>query len=147
MELDINNTIINLRIISKIQIEDKIAFQNNHFIIEKPNLYQGIFRWKNGDNRNISLHCIEVLISNVFTILEQLQDIKTTECQELLAKYYIKTNFKDKERIDIINLLLTELKNALVGIENLKETYIGDDLTKSKIELLIEKINYKINNT
>lgn len=146
MSINVNNIIINLRIISQIQLSDKITFKNDNFIIEKNDFLQGIIRWKNGDNRFLSLHHIENLLGNTFTVIEQLNDLKSDICRDLLSKYYITNNITEKLRNDLLTLLIVELKNSLLGIENLRKTYNNDNLMKSKIELFIEKINYKINN-
>ena len=50
----------------------------------------------------------------------------------------------EEDNSQIFQTFILEMKNSLVGLENLKKTYSEDILISSQLDLLINKLNTKI---
>ena len=133
----IDENILNLKIISKIRENDKLLTNNNLLAIDSPHLFQSLNRWYNKESRSITIEKLNDILDGTFAITKILLD------QEK------KNNNKDKESLEennsqIFQTFILEMKNSLVGLENLKKTYSEDILISSQLDLLINKLNTKI---
>ena len=133
----IDENILNLKIISKIKENDKLLTNNNLLSIDSPHLFQSVNRWYNNESRTITIDKLNDILEGTFAITKILLD------QEK------KNSNKDKESLEennsqIFQTFILEMKNSLVGLENLKKTYSEDILISSQLDLLINKLNTKI---
>jgi hypothetical protein len=120
-------TLLNLKIISKIPKNGKIAKSESGIIIEYNTIpfLTSLKRYYYGDSRNKAINDINCIINNGIEIIEQL-----------------------KTRHDTINqtkitCLLFHIEKCIIGLNNLKITYINDITMSSKLDILITKIyNY-----
>ena len=133
----IDENILNLKIISKIRENDKLLTNNNLLAIDSPHLFQSLNRWYNKESRSITIEKLNDILDGTFAITKILLD------QEK------KNNNKDRESLEennsqIFQTFILEMKNSLVGLENLKKTYSEDILISSQLDLLINKLNTKI---
>jgi hypothetical protein len=121
---NIDNILLNMKIITNIEKGDKIIFHNNHFLIDKPDWYQGIKRWWQGTNR---IQSINFLIEFYRKII-------------IFRKYIIDNNdkFKNDIRIDIFIDYFTNIKTPLL---NIKETYNDDELILSIISNILNEFD------
>lgn len=120
-------TLLNLKIISKIPKNGKIAKIDNGIIIEYNTipLLTSIKRYYYGDSRNKAIQDINSIINNGIEIIEHL---KTRH---------------DLENQSKITCLLFHIEKCIIGLNNLKITYINDITMSSKLDILITKIyNY-----
>jgi len=122
---DIDDIFINLKIISKIEIGDKIMENEKYINIDKSYL-QFILRWYFEINRINNLNFINKIYKQSFELYDYFQ----------------------KNNMSILLLRLnTELKYSIGGLINYRQTYINDKLFQSEIDVLIENIRSKIENT
>ena len=133
----IDENILNLKIISKIRENDKLLTNNNLLAIDSPHLFQSLNRWYNKESRSITIEKLNDILDGTFAITKILLD------QEK------KNNNKDKESLEennsqIFQTFILEMKNSLVGLENLKKTYNEDIMITSQIDLLLKKITTRI---
>ena len=120
---DIDDIFINLKIISKIEIGDKIMENEKYINIDKSYL-QFILRWYFEINRINNLNFINKIYKQSFDLYDYFQ----------------------KNDMELLLLRLnTELKYSIGGLINYKQTYINDKLFQSEIDVLIENIRSKIN--
>jgi hypothetical protein len=127
----LDNTLINLKMISEIQENDKSYIEDNLIRIDKPMLFQGLTRWYNNYTRSATMSFLDVIIDNVHTIVEQTLSSKN--------------NSFNKEYQNILQKFLIEINGAVKGLGNLKKTYYDDVFVKSKLDIIIDKLN-TINN-
>lgn len=130
----LDNTLINLKMISEIQENDKSYIENNLIRIDKPMLFQGLTRWYNNYTRNATMDFLDVIIEHVHTIVEQTLSSKN--------------NSFNKEYQNILQKFLIEINGSVKGLGNLKKTYSNDVFVKSKLDIVIDKlitINNRIN--
>lgn len=132
----IDENILNLKIISKIKENDKLLTNNNLLSIDSPHLFQSVNRWYNNESRNITIDKLNDILDGTFAITKILLD------QE--KKSNISKDSLEEDNSQIFQTFILEMKNSLVGLENLKKTYSEDILISSQLDLLINKLNTKI---
>ena len=130
-------TLLNLKIISKIPKNGKICKTHNSFGIEIEHntipFFSALKRFYYGDSRSSAIDHINTIINNGFELIEQLK--------------ISHNNFNQSK----LNSLLFHFEKTIIGLNNLKITYINDMTTSSKLDILITKIftyieNYNGNN-
>merc|ERR1711907_739193 len=117
---ELDNILLKLNIISQLKENDKLVVNNNDFKIDNNNL-QFVKRWYYSENRENTLN-------------------KLNELMDTTVKF-IDDNHINK----ILRRILFSLKSSINGINYLKLTYKNDVNIITKIDLLIENINIKIN--
>ena len=140
---NLDHILINLKIISSIEINDKLTFKNKNLIIDSSSVFQGVKRWWNSSDRHKSLIEIQNIIEKVKEILKQLNE--ELEFKKKLLSKPNKSSISDhKEEINLINEYITnfkaEMPNIINGLANLRTTYTNDTKCTSKIDYLIELV-------
>lgn len=115
--LSIDELVLNLKLISKIKHNDKMIVIDK-VIQTDQRLLQPIRRWWTSDNREDTVNYVELIINQTIQYL----------------------------KIDNNDSILKELPLTIRGLDNLKSTYKADQLFKSKIDILKEKITRICNN-
>ena len=140
----------NLKILSQIKDGDKLYYLNGIFSIDSPTYTQGIFRWYYSESRNITLKNLEDLLSNLFKTIDLIYKKELNTEQSLENNYYSRmisksnNNIFNEEGKNELLTFITEMKNCINGLSNLKLTYKVDISTVSSIDVIIEKINVRI---
>jgi len=115
--MDIEEIIINLKILQKLEINEKIITRDTYLNIEPKSLFPEWFRrWNRQDNRNETLKKINSIVNQSLILLEKNKEL----CETYELKRYLSLSIK--------------------GLNNLKDTYSTCNQTVSRIELIIEKI-------
>ena len=118
---EIDELIVNLAILAKLKINNKLSTTDSSYLnIQKNNgiisgIIEGPVRWFYGEGRDIAIKKIDLLITKAL-------------------KYY-------KEN----NVLIDYIKNSVIGLENLKATYINCTQTNARLDVIIDKINREFN--
>jgi hypothetical protein len=124
-ELTLEDIYVNLTLLSKIEVGDKLIKNGKNINIDT-SIFPFITRWFYGHNRNDILFFIGLILNKAFVINDELtNELKNTETQQLLR-------------------LTNDLKNAINGLGNLKQTYHYDKLAQSEIDVMIENIRTKV---
>jgi hypothetical protein len=137
-QYDINNILLNLKIIARIQKYNKLytnCDDNTLQIDDTGTLLQGIYRWYNNENRFKTLNTIENIITEIFHIIKQILDNKLVVDDNNILTY---------NKSNLLQHIHHELTNSLKGLENLKCTYTSDKIIESRIDLIISKIEMYI---
>jgi hypothetical protein len=109
----IDSIITNIKIISMVQINEKLGIRKGHLQIDHSSNVQFLKRWFNRDSREIVLKFIKDLIKNIIIVMEKIENK---------------------------SLLIDELIKLEPGFENLKITYSDDLVTIVTIELISMKV-------
>ena len=136
----IDETVLNLKIISNIKENDKLITSKNIIEIDNPYILQGINRWYNNENRIINIKKLNEICENTFKITEYLiTNEKEKKDKDNILKY---------NNNEIFQSLIIEMTNSINGIENLKNTYSKEipissqlDSLKKKLVMKIDKVN------
>jgi hypothetical protein len=129
-DINIEEIMLNLKMLSSINPNDKLYLEERLFKIDSPTIIQGFTRWFNDYSRTKTMENIDDLVG--------------------LTTIYIDTIFKkthitqDDNRI--CQNILVELSNVIKGLQNLKLTYSNDTFIQSKLEIIQEKFNVCKNN-
>lgn len=124
-ELDytIDTILLNLKMLSQINPNDKLYTENGQIKIDTPTLMQGIYRWMNEYSRERTMDDLDKLINETLK--------------------YVNTNIKKDSRTEEDNRncqkILVEISKSLTGIQNLKITYKDDTYIQSKLDVINEK--------
>lgn len=133
--------LINLKILSKIQKNGRIARSYNGMIaLESDAMYQSIKRFLSNDSRNQAVFEINSIITECINVITNILNNKYMNKSYSTSDEYIKN-------CEHLQLLMTEMEQARCGIENLKFTYQGDPNIVSQLDIIILKINTNIKDT
>ena len=134
----------NLKILAKIKADNKVQCEEGQFVIDEWNYTQGMRRWWNKDSRKITLESLENFISETFSLIDQIYSDEFTNNKDtnITNSYYVNEAFKDKNS-SILLSFVTEMNNAITGLNNLRHTYRHDISTCSSLEMIIEKLNVR----
>jgi len=124
-DLTLEDIYINLRVISKLEIGNKLI-KNDKYINIDTSYLQFFYRWYNSVNRSNTIEYITLVLNKSFDISEQLLELKTEESTQLLFR------------------LNNDLRNTINGLINLKQTYSHDKLIQSEIDVMIDNIRTKL---
>ena len=156
--------LINLNIIAKIKPNDKIYMNSDNFMsIEQDTAFQGLFRFLFNNSRNKNLNNLNYFYTSVYNYIDDTINSKyllmSDKNVQLIDNLYLlnRNCFSENENfINIYNNLVEinhYLKLSLIGLENLKKTYISDVVTISKLDIIIndaetyiKKIQKKLDN-
>lgn len=119
----VDNIITNLKVISFVQVNDKLNIRKGHLQIDKESNMRSIYRWINRDSRDIVLKYIKDIIRNIYLTVNKLK------------------NNLNEESIWILTRIQTEFKKTELGLNNLKVTYSDDPVVMVTIDNIITKIN------
>lgn len=115
---------INLTVIANISSGDKLIIDDKFLNIDT-SMFPSVTRWFKGINRNNILG----FIANV-----------------LKVAFEANTKWVAEKNGQMLIRLMSDLKNALKGLNNLKQTYPNDKLVHSEIDVMMENIQTKLHN-
>jgi hypothetical protein len=130
-----DNLLINLKILSKIQKNGRIARSYDGIIsLETDLYYQSVKRFVTSDSRKQAVFEINSIVSECNTVLNNILNSK------YMSRTYCQTEEYSKN-CDELELLLSQMELARYGIENLKFTYQNDQNVASQLDVIILKLN------
>ncbi len=147
IENNVTNALTNLKILSKIKTENKLSYSNDKFTIDEWDLTQPLRRWWSSESRKMTINKLEDFVELLFSIIDNIynNEIDGSKEEDITNSYYTpqaKTAFRS-ENSTVLLTFVTEINNAIVGLNNLKHTYKHDISTVSSLEMIIEKLNVR----
>tara|TARA_B100001093_G_C26411753_1_gene835909 strand:- start:169 stop:675 length:507 start_codon:yes stop_codon:yes gene_type:complete len=142
LDIKKDKIILNLKILSNIEKLDKISTNSDNISIDPPHLLQSLYRTYNGDSRTSTINKIDNIIKEVFDFTNDLLETQSLPWWNNNSTNEIK--FKN-DIISVFQELIIHLNNSIGGLQNLKLTYINDVSICSNIDLIISKIQNRIN--
>lgn len=137
----------NLKILGNVKPNDKLVKHGDTIKLDSPYMYQGISRYWHGDSRKDSLNHIEQLIESSFAMIDLIYGSEIEIRTGGLDNYYSSNKgqkYFETENAQKLTIFSTELINVIKGLTNLKQTYHSDISICSRIDVVIEKINLRI---
>jgi len=159
--MDLDNLLLELKIISNLKEYDKLDITPESSLrIDSPHFLQFITRTYTSNSRDKTIDYLNELIEKIFKITDELLE-KEMEKKKPISTLHVsdnKTNglylnknmeltkiqFKD-DIISIFQNINQHLMTSIGGLQNLKITYLNDVSTTSKLDMLIVKIQNRIN--
>ena len=115
---------INLTVIANISSGDKLIIDDKFLNIDT-SMLPSVTRWLKGINRNNILEFITNVLRSAFEANDKWVEEKNGQ---------------------MLIRLMSDLKNALKGLNHLKQTYPNDKLVHSEIDVMMENIQTKLHN-
>ena len=126
MDAATSDILSKLKFIGKIQKGEKINVK--YLYVQPSNWFTRLSRtFYMTDNRMNAYNFVESTVNRCFEIISVNKQTKGASSYKL------------------IDNILTDIKDALTGIENLKDTYSYDVMFCCKLDTLIDSINFRIN--
>ena len=144
IEKKLDSYLLNLKILSNIKEFDKLSTDGDNIIIDTPHIFQGLIRAWNGDSRTITITNINSLINYIFEISDILLEKELVNTNNNSKFIIAKPKFMDNNSM-LFQKIVIGLNESINGLQNLKITYIGDVSITSKLDLIITKIQNRIN--
>ena len=132
----------NLKIISKIKVNDKFHIDKDCFIVvEKNNILLSLLRYVYKVDRNINIGQLNEIYDDIFLFIKnQLYSKYLQNNQDLNHLEYE----KHLELCYLLKRIYIELDSSKIGLNNLKKTYNYDILIDSKLDNIINRIDNNI---
>ena len=130
----LENCLLNLKIISKLEENDKLITKEKILKIDNPELFQGIKRWFSNEKRDITIKRLNEIYKNSFDITDNL--LKNDEEN--------KNNILEDSNSQIFQKFILQFTNSLTGISNLKKTYSKDIPMISQLDMISNKLNARL---
>lgn len=121
----VEKIIISLKIMAKLNENDKLVFRNRNIYIQTPSLFTSIIRNFHGDNRQ----------DTITGIIQLLNDLDV-----ILNEYKKNPDLRSQENYIGLFRLKYSTEASMNGIDNLKSTYAQDPVIKSRLESIIERL-------
>lgn len=138
-QTQVENIILNMKIIGNIQKQDKLSKNNDNVLeIENNDILQGIRRWYGGRNRTNTIQNLKKVINSCFDIIDVTLTNETSDHDDSKVKYFA------EENSSLLQRFLVEMNSASKGLDNLKITYKEDITVVSEIECLKEQLDIRI---
>lgn len=131
--LNLETIVLNLKIIAKIQIGNKLCINEKNVFIDNT-YFQSIYRYFNDNSRSKTIDFLEYLDKELSIKIENILNNSNNPELDLFLN----------TRESILVNLNHNIQLSLVGLNNLKDTYDNDQFTKSKIEIIINSFELKI---
>lgn len=149
-ELDtkVNSILTNLKILAKIKTDNKLSFIDGKFVIDEWNYSQPIRRWWTQESRQQTVNKLDDFVTSLFRLIDTIYDNEVSGApsdDNITNSYYVtnSSNTFKSENSTILLTFITEIQNAIIGLNNLKQTYKLDISTVSSLEMIIEKLNVR----
>tara|TARA_Y100000741_G_scaffold364008_1_gene353679 strand:- start:289 stop:786 length:498 start_codon:yes stop_codon:yes gene_type:complete len=140
----IQDILYKLNIISHIKQGDKLYCYNNSFYIDN-SFIQSISRFINNQSRNNAIQNIKDCIETIIDITDFIYRNEISVKKNIKEKESRQVNSFFRESNDkILKKFYIQMSSAIDGLTNLKITYSDDLSIKTLIDLLIKKLESRI---
>jgi len=133
--LTVDEMLLNLKILAELKEYDKVITQQT-IEIDNGGLFQGVSRWFSDESREKTVKRIGELFDGIFEFIDKT-------IREEKSRKGRRRELFDQDTSQLLQRFLVDIKNAIVGIENLRLTYRNDITVRSKLTLLIDKLKIK----
>tara|TARA_Y100000389_G_scaffold204899_1_gene260619 strand:+ start:5626 stop:6072 length:447 start_codon:yes stop_codon:yes gene_type:complete len=132
----VQNLLINLKVLSQIGPGDKINTKEKNIEIDSNSWGQSLRRTYRGDDRKLTFDMINNLITTLTLIIQKSLNGNADD--------YIEEKSVHMTNEELLKEVHRELEGVRKGLENLRETYFQDATLASKMELCIGTVQRQI---
>tara|TARA_B110000285_G_scaffold170631_1_gene190995 strand:- start:14 stop:502 length:489 start_codon:yes stop_codon:yes gene_type:complete len=134
--------LLNLKIISKLEENEKLITKDTILKIDKPYILQGIKRWIANEKREITILRLNEIYKKSFDITDELLDNEKNNDNNNIINN--DNNILEDSNSQIFQKFIIEFTNSLTGINNLKKTYATDVPIISQLDMISNKLNTRL---
>ena len=144
-----DSILINLSIISKIELDDKIYINDEGYsTIENSTIFQGIVRFVFRNSRNKTINSLNNFYNSVFNYIDNaLPNLSKDKIIIASADSEKSGNPFETHIVPSLHIknygiktLLIYLKKSITGLENLRHTYSSDIVMNSKLDIILDNV-------
>ena len=132
----VDTCLLNLKIISKLEENDKLITNEDILKIDKPVILQGLKRWYTSEGRDTTMEKLNEIYSQSFEITDKILENEKNNNMDT-------TNLDDSNS-QVFQKFVVEFTNSLNGINNLKKTYGEDVPIMSQLDMISNKLNNRL---
>jgi hypothetical protein len=118
--------IIKLETLSRIPKNGKLKLANNEIEIYSNSWIEWLKRWGNGDGRNNTVDHLNSFFDHIILTTDDMMS-------------YIENNDDAKNKANDLSAIALALANSIIGINNLRETYVKDEKTSAQLRFICEQ--------
>ena len=139
--MDKEEILINLTVLENLNKDQKIISRGQYINIEPVSIIpEFLRRWHRQDNRNECLKKIGLVVNSAIEYISKFNETNKYNSEGTNNLIDVDNNECNNLKNEVITMK-TYLKDALKGIQNLKETYATDTQTCARLDVIINKIN------
>ena len=120
----VDKILSDLRVFSKVGVGDKIYLRGNRLCVLEPGLINSAWRFARQDTREKSIGILTNLFNESLVLLEFLN------------------SKNDQEHL--YNRLFQELQKCIISLKNLSDTYRGDVVITSQLDVIRERLSDRL---
>ena len=129
--------LLNLNILSQIRENEKICCDKDSIAIDtSSSIIQSFQRFFKGDSREKTISLITKIIEDSLKFTDNILNSEIENKTE--TTYFAETNSS------LLHRFLLNMQNAIRGLENLRITYNTDIPMQSKVNLLVERLQMRV---
>lgn len=121
------NLIIKLETLSRIPKNGKLNLSANDIEIYQNNWVEWFKRWKSGDGREKTVERLNSFYDHVLQTSNDMINCISVKCDDI------------REKAEDLSAIATELANSIIGINNLRDTYIDDQKINAELRFICEQ--------
>ena len=137
-ELKPEEILLNLSILSQIRENEKISCDKENIAIDTTtSIFQPFQRFFRGDSRDRTILIITKIIADSLKLTDDILENETNNKDNSITYF-------EEDNSSLLHRFLLNMQNAMRGLENLRITYNNDIPIQSKITLLVEKLQMRV---
>lgn len=141
---DFDKTLLNLKIISKIQEDTKLKRVNDGILdLERINIYTSMRRFMNNESRHTNIENINDVINSIIQTCDNILNSRIFSKKVInIEDSFILSKIDDEyiNNYKTLKLIYDDLLLIPDSLSNLKKIYFDDKKTCSNIDMIISKI-------
>ena len=136
-ELKPEEILLNLSILSQIRENEKICCDKENIAIDTTtSIFQPFQRFFRGDSRDRTILIITKIIDDSLKLTDHILTNETKNKENM--------TYFEEDNSSLLHRFLLNMQNAMRGLENLRITYNNDIPMQSKITLLVERLQMRV---
>lgn len=156
--MDIDEILINLKVLSELQVHQKLITRGQYLNIEYVSIIpEFIRRWQRQDNRNETIKKITLVVHSAIEVIEKDKMKSTTKNNtpnnndtSIMTHNLLEPENENDPKLEQLSKLVDKkksgydikiyLENSLSGLKALKETYGTCSQTCARLDVIINKV-------
>lgn len=154
--MDIDEILINLKVLSEVQVHQKLITRGQYLNIEYVSIIPEFFRrWQRQDNRNETIKKITLVVHSAIEVIEKdkiksINNMPNKNDTAIMTHNLLQSENESEPKLEQLSKLVDKkksgydikiyLENSLSGLKALKETYGTCSQTCARLDVIINKI-------
>lgn len=154
--MDIDEILINLKVLSELQVHQKLITRGQYLNIEYVSIIPEFFRrWQRQDNRNETIKKITLVVHSAIEVIEKdkiksINNMPNKNDTAIMTHNLLQSENESEPKLEQLSKLVDKkksgydikiyLENSLSGLKALKETYGTCSQTCARLDVIINKV-------